>query len=372
MLTGRSTSAERRRHNTAYGVDGTLRSSTTCDQHLLGADRSTDRRGGTTTRAIARSSITRATGTACSSSASSSATNFNPEVGFVRRADMRRQLRAASLQPAAASRAGRSASSHGPARWRTSRTARAGSRRATRTANSPSSSRTATGSAVSYGDTYEFLPRRFAIAPGITLPVGGYDYDDVRVQLQLRPAAAGVAATCRVERGTFYNGHKTTVGVSRGPGELHAAAVGRADAISVNWVDLAEGSFTTHLVGSRVTYTMTPLMFMSALLQYNSSSHAVRERAAALGVSPGQRAVRRVQRAARHARAAASRLSPTGRSSSRSIGCFGPRSFLDDDVASETQRRGENTGSRRSRPLSNTRTRTPRRNRRRSYRLDCR
>ena len=42
---------------------------------------------------------------------------------------------------------------------------------------------------------------------------------------------------------------------------------------SVNWVDLVEGSFTTHLVGSRVTYTMTPLMFVSALLQYNSSNH---------------------------------------------------------------------------------------------------
>ena len=43
----------------------------------------------------------------------------------------------------------------------------------------------------------------------------------------------------------------------------------------VNWVDLPEGSFTTHLVGSRVTYTMTPLMFVSALLQYNSSNHAI-------------------------------------------------------------------------------------------------
>ena len=35
--------------------------------------------------------------------------------------------------------------------------------------------------------------------------------------------------------------------------------------ISVNRVDLVEGSFTTQLIGSRVTYTMTPLMFVSAL-----------------------------------------------------------------------------------------------------------
>ena len=43
----------------------------------------------------------------------------------------------------------------------------------------------------------------------------------------------------------------------------------------MNWVDLDEGSFTTQLAGSRVTYTMTPLMFVSALLQYNSEhAHA--------------------------------------------------------------------------------------------------
>ena len=37
-------------------------------------------------------------------------------------------------------------------------------------------------------------------------------------------------------------------------------------------VDLTEGSFTNQLIGSRVTYTMTPLMFVSAFIQYNSST----------------------------------------------------------------------------------------------------
>ena len=43
----------------------------------------------------------------------------------------------------------------------------------------------------------------------------------------------------------------------------------------MNWIDLSAGSFTTHLVGSRVTYTVTPKMFASALLQYNSSVNTV-------------------------------------------------------------------------------------------------
>jgi hypothetical protein len=43
--------------------------------------------------------------------------------------------------------------------------------------------------------------------------------------------------------------------------------------LSINWIDLPTGAFTTKLVGSRVTYTMTPLMFASALVQYNSSTN---------------------------------------------------------------------------------------------------
>jgi hypothetical protein len=35
------------------------------------------------------------------------------------------------------------------------------------------------------------------------------------------------------------------------------------------------GSFTAKLMTSRVTYTVTPLMFISGLVQYNSSSNSV-------------------------------------------------------------------------------------------------
>jgi hypothetical protein len=45
--------------------------------------------------------------------------------------------------------------------------------------------------------------------------------------------------------------------------------------VTINQVDVAEGAFTQRLATSRVTYTMTPLMFASALLQYNSESHAM-------------------------------------------------------------------------------------------------
>ena len=44
---------------------------------------------------------------------------------------------------------------------------------------------------------------------------------------------------------------------------------------TVNRVTLVQGAFTSHLVGSRVTYAMTPMMFASALVQYRSDGRVV-------------------------------------------------------------------------------------------------
>jgi len=43
--------------------------------------------------------------------------------------------------------------------------------------------------------------------------------------------------------------------------------------VTLNWIDLPAGSFSSRLIGSRVTFTATPLLFASALVQYSSSDH---------------------------------------------------------------------------------------------------
>ena len=40
---------------------------------------------------------------------------------------------------------------------------------------------------------------------------------------------------------------------------------------SINWVDLPQGSFTATVARTRATYTMTPRMFVSGIVQYNSA-----------------------------------------------------------------------------------------------------
>jgi len=125
----------------------------------------------------------------------------------------------------------------------------------------------------SYTGKYEFLPRPFEIAPGVTLPVGSYDFDRFRVGWDLGQQRA-LSANLAIEGGTFYNGHLTGLSVSRGRLNV-GAQLALEPSYTVNWVTLAEGTFTTHLAGSRVTYTTTPRMFVSALLQYSSSLNAM-------------------------------------------------------------------------------------------------
>ena len=45
--------------------------------------------------------------------------------------------------------------------------------------------------------------------------------------------------------------------------------------VSVNWSDTPQGKFRSDLLVSRVTYTFTPRMFFSGLVQYNSASNSI-------------------------------------------------------------------------------------------------
>jgi hypothetical protein len=45
--------------------------------------------------------------------------------------------------------------------------------------------------------------------------------------------------------------------------------------ITVNFVDLPVGEFTQKLISTRATYTFTPRVFTSALVQYNSTSNSL-------------------------------------------------------------------------------------------------
>ena len=198
--------------------------------------------------------------------------NFNPEVGFVRRDDMRRSFGLFRFSPRPASiRSIRRFSWTGSLAYVENGSGQVETREgdgefAIEFENSDQFS-------IGHSRTFEFLPQPFPIAPDVTLPVGGYDFASTRVGYNFGSQRA-VSGNVSVEHGSFFSGDKTAVGVSQGRVNV-TPQVSIEPNYSVNWVDLAEGSFTTHLLGTRVTYTVTPLMFASALLQYNSSIDAV-------------------------------------------------------------------------------------------------
>ena len=101
----------------------------------------------------------------------------------------------------------------------------------------------------------------------------GTTFGTLRVRYNFGPQRVA-SANVQVEHGTFFSGEKTSLAVSRGRVKF-TPQFAVEPTYSVNWIDLPEGAFTTHLFGSRVIYTMTPKMFTSALLQYNSAGNAV-------------------------------------------------------------------------------------------------
>ena len=76
-----------------------------------------------------------------------------------------------------------------------------------------------------------------------------------------------------VNWGEFYNGHRNSL---RGGVNLNANVHTSINLdLDRNQVKLPNGSFTTNLVGARVTYAFTPRAFLNAFIQYNADTHQI-------------------------------------------------------------------------------------------------
>jgi hypothetical protein len=114
---------------------------------------------------------------------------------------------------------------------------------------------------------YEFLTRPFQVSPGVIIPIGGYSFNDVQVGYnfgQQRRVSGNVLLT----RGQFYDGDITTL--SFGGGRVSVTKrFSLEPSFSISDVNLPYGDFVTRVLRSRIDYGFSPRMFASALLQYN-------------------------------------------------------------------------------------------------------
>jgi hypothetical protein len=125
---------------------------------------------------------------------------------------------------------------------------------------------------VGYANTFDVVPEPTRIG-GAQVQAGAYGFDSVRVAYntsQQRTLSANLSA----EHGTFYGGYRTTLTIARGRVPI-TSQFSVEPTYSFNRMRRPEGVLQSHLSGSRVTFTMTPLMFVSALVQFNSETHAV-------------------------------------------------------------------------------------------------
>jgi hypothetical protein len=201
--------------------------------------------------------------------------NFNPDVGFVRRSDIRRNYAAARFSPR--SRKIKVIRKYYAIGQFTYTTDRAGQLN-TRIADGSFSVELQNSDRLDLGfnDDYEFAKSAFpVIISTVRLPRGGYHFRTGRIGYsfgQQRPYSGSLL----FEEGSYYNGDRTTL-TFRGSRVNVTSQFSVEPNLSINAVDLpvTNGSFTAKLFGPRVTYTMTPLMFASALLQYNSATNSV-------------------------------------------------------------------------------------------------
>ncbi|MFO7692200.1 MAG: DUF5916 domain-containing protein [Vicinamibacterales bacterium] len=197
--------------------------------------------------------------------------NFNPEVGFLRREDFRRNfgMFRFSPRPAGASRIRKY-------QFETSfdHVADTGGRLETQLAEARAGMDLQNGDEwrVEFRNSYEYLDEPFEIADGIVLPVGQYRFNEAEARYSIGPQHR-ISGSVWAGAGQFYGGTRQEVGY-RGRVEV-TSRLGIEPGVSLNWVDLAEGAFTAQLLSARATFNLSPRKALMALVQYNSAGDLI-------------------------------------------------------------------------------------------------
>ena len=226
-------------------------------------------------------------------------TDFNPEVGFLRRDDYERSFGSLRFSPRPRSIAAiRKFSWSGRLDYITDRagvleTREAQGRFGIEFENSDTFD-------ITYARSYEFLKEPFRIAPGVTIPIGGYTFQDVRSSFSLGQQRR-LSGTLSAQHGGFFSGDLTSLGFTGGRLEV-TPQFSVEPGVSLNWIRPTGGKLH-HRAGHHssdvdgdaadVPQRPGPVQLQQRL--------AWREPAVPVGVSAGQRAVRRLQRAEGHA-----------------------------------------------------------------------
>jgi hypothetical protein len=125
--------------------------------------------------------------------------------------------------------------------------------------------------AVEVSDNYEALFVPFNVGGGVTIPVGGYDFNDATVSYTLGQQRR-FTGTVALQAGQFYDGTITALTLSSARYAI-LKQFSVEPSLSLNRIDLPYGQFTTELYRARTDYAFSARMFLSALLQYSTGDN---------------------------------------------------------------------------------------------------
>src|SRR5690606_35516174 len=121
---------------------------------------------------------------------------------------------------------------------------------------------------VNWGCSYENFIQNERIS-GAVIPAGRYENPDWRVGLNLGPTRR-VQGGISFRRGDYYGGTITSLGLNGARFEVTEQFFVEPS-ISFNWIDLPTalepGRYDQNVFVTRATYTISPRMYVSALLQ---------------------------------------------------------------------------------------------------------
>ncbi len=199
------------------------------------------------------------------------APNFNPEVGFLRRTDFRRNYAQARFSPRPNGKVIRKVTWQASIE-RTTKADRSILESRETNANFGIEFQSSDRWDLDYNRDYEFIPKDFTIARGVVVPKGAYSYHNVTTSYRLGQQRR-VSGSLSLARGTLYGGTGTEASYSGRAAVSHRFAL--EPSVTLNWVDLPFGSFTTTLITNRFIFTPTPYLFVSSLVQFNSARHSL-------------------------------------------------------------------------------------------------
>ena len=198
--------------------------------------------------------------------------NFNPEVGFVRRADMTQYSGDVSFNPQL-----RSSDTIRNLRFSTSvdyfNNGTTGQME-TRTQEAATGIQFENNGSITLNvnRTFDRLVRPFAIRSNVAIPAGDYDYRRYTASVNSgNNRKLGVSGN--TSWGEFWNGHNRSFSSSLDYSPNYRVNLDLS--YSRNHVTLPAGEFTTQLVGARLLYGFSPRAFFNAFIQYNADTHQV-------------------------------------------------------------------------------------------------